>query len=119
MDVLSMIIQKKVEEVEKFDFHWRCSRFRITHICFVDDLLLFYGGAVHSASILHGALSDFFAFSGLSSNHSKSTIFIAGEDVNYMNDIVGVFNFLVVCRPVRYLGVPLITPGSDQLTASS
>jgi len=109
MDVLSMIIQKKVSEAGNFDFHWRCRRSQITHLCFADDLLLFCGGSVHSASILQGALLDFFAFSGLSSNHSKSIIFVAGEDANYRNDIVGVFGYTVGCLPVRYLGVPLIT----------
>ena len=50
MEVLSMLIRHKVEQYtsigQSFQYHWRCSKTRITHLCFADDLMLFCGGSV-------------------------------------------------------------------------
>ena len=41
---------------------------KITHLCFADDLFLFYGGKPESATLLKQALDTFCALSGLSAN---------------------------------------------------
>ena len=91
MDVLSMIIAKKVNESENFSFHWRCDRTRTTHLCFADDLLLFCGGSVQAVSTLKEAHMDFFLLSGMSANHAKSTLFIAGDNENLRGEISSLF----------------------------
>ena len=48
MEVLSMLIRHKVEQHtssgQSFQYHWRCSKTKITHLCFTDDLMLFVAG---------------------------------------------------------------------------
>ena len=109
MDALAMIISKNVASVENFSYHWRCAEEKITHLCFVDDLLLFCGHSQESALILKQALELFFSLSGLAANQSKSEIFIAGADVHFKEFLLEVFGFQLGKLPARHLGVPLIS----------
>ena len=65
MEVLSMLIRYKVEQSasigQPFQYHWRCNKTRITHLCFADDLMLFCSGSSQSAKVLHTALLEFSA----------------------------------------------------------
>ena len=95
MEVLSMIIRYKVEqsvlEGRPFQYHWHCSKTRITHLCFADDLMLFCGESYHSAQLLHEALMEFSFLSGLFPNYGKSCIFLAGRNIQYNNMILNLF----------------------------
>ena len=117
MEALSMLIQKRVEESSQeghiFEYHWRCKKTKTTHLCFADDLMIFCGGSIHSAQVIHHALLEFSNMSGLVPNNGKSCIFIAGNNQTYILDL---FQFPRGTLPVRYLGVPLIT---SKLNASN
>ena len=119
MEVLSMVIRNKVEQDvshgQPFQYHWRCQKTKITHLCFADDLMLFCGDSLHSAKILQHALLEFYALSGLTPNHDKSCIFIAGSNHHYKEQMLQLFQFPEGILPVRYLGAPLIT---TKLTAA-
>ena len=71
--------------------------------------MLFCGSNFRSAVILHQAIEEFSALSGLSPNKGKSCIYLAGNDQVYNRAVVDLFQFSVGSLPVRYLGVPLIT----------
>ena len=119
MDALSMLIHKKVEinilDEAPFDYHWRCKKTRITHLCFADDLLLFCGGSLHSVGLLHQALQEFYSLSGLKPNNGNSSLFVAGQNQGFLEAVREVFGFSVCELPIQYLGVPLI---SSKLIAS-
>ena len=113
MDALSMLIAKRVEESSRdgqpFDYHWRCSKNKITHLCFADDLMLFCGKSARSINTLHSSLQEFSILSGLTPNKDKSCIFLAGNNQSYNSLVLQVFQFPCSTLPLRYLGVPLIT----------
>lgn len=41
MEVFMKLLAKMTMEKKTFEFHLRCSKLYITHLCFVDDMLLF------------------------------------------------------------------------------
>ena len=104
-----MILTKKTTEDPRFAFHWRCQPSKITHLCFADDLILFWGGSVQAAAVLNEALSVFTAHSGLQPNRSKSSVFVAGDNEVLHTTICDLFRFAKGHMPVKYLGVPLIS----------
>ena len=55
MEILSAILRKAARNKE-FNFHWRCDKLYLTHLCFADDLLIFCRADRHSVSIVLEAL---------------------------------------------------------------
>jgi hypothetical protein len=51
---------------------------KLTHLCFVDDLLIFSEASVKSISIIKDALIEFEELSGLKANPSKSFLLCSG-----------------------------------------
>ena len=94
---------------QPFKYHWRCNKSKITHLCFAKNLMLFCDGSPHSAGVLYQALEEFYALSGLSPNHGKSCIFVAGNHQQTQDMLLNLFHFPLGTLPVRYLGAPLIT----------
>lgn len=104
-----MLIFRRVSEEQYFAYHWRCSRTRLTHLIFADDLLLFYGSSTRSVQIFSQALKDFSLLSGLTPSSSKSCSIIAGSNQDYRSMVQNTFGFPLGSLPIRYLGVPLIS----------
>ncbi|XP_059654461.1 uncharacterized protein LOC132301202 [Cornus florida] len=109
IEALSSIISNYVTRAPRFKHHWRCKEQRITHLSFVDDLLLLCHGDIESISILKSALDLFYSMSGLTINLSKSSIFCAGIHPQMEEVIIDMFGIQKGGLPIRHLGVPLIT----------
>ena len=109
MDVLSMIIQKKISEDSSFIYHWRCEALNITHLCFADDLLLFCGNSTRSAYVIKNSLNEFFSLSGMVANNAKSFILSAGVHPSFTRSVQDIFGYSVGSLPINYLGAPLIS----------
>ncbi|KAJ7009360.1 hypothetical protein NC653_000125 [Populus alba x Populus x berolinensis] len=75
-------ILKGVAQVPGFQFHWRCKLNSITHLAFVDDLMVFCHADLASVELIRGALKSFSSISGLIINHNKSFVFISGVEDN-------------------------------------
>ncbi|GKC98855.1 RNA-directed DNA polymerase, eukaryota, reverse transcriptase zinc-binding domain protein [Tanacetum coccineum] len=82
---------------------------KITHLCFVDDLLVFCNGDIESVKVIKKSLEEFSGLSGLVPNMQKSTIFFGGLSSIEQQNILNIIPFTIGKLPVRYLGVPLIT----------
>ena len=98
-----MLINRRVEECNSdghsFDYHWRCNKNKITHLCFVDDLMLFCGGSIQSVATLHSVLQEF-SLSGLTLNKQKSCIFLKGNNQLYNSSILqNHFGMVYSCYP--------------------
>lgn len=61
-----------------FQFHPRCRKVGLTHLCFTDDLLLFTKGNTASIQQVRLILDKFAAVSGLKANPAKSCIYFGG-----------------------------------------
>ena len=109
MDTLSQIIISNIHHAPHFKYHWRCDKLAISHLCFADDLLLFFNGDAHSALVMKKSLDDFYTFTGLCANPSKSCIFLTSVSEEASNQICQVLQFNIGTLPLKYLGVPLIT----------
>ena len=109
LEALSRLLYHRIAQTQDFVYHWRCSKTKLSHMCFADDIMLFCGKSLSSATVLNGALTDFSKWSGLRPNHTKSHIFIAGSDLDFNEEFQRVFNFQLGILPVKYLGLPLIT----------
>jgi len=78
MEVFSRIMENCTREGSGFKFHHRCSRLKLTHLCFADDLLIFSDASLVSTSVIKQALVEFKHLSGLKANPSKSSFFSSG-----------------------------------------
>jgi len=96
-------------EGSDFKFHFRCSRLRLTHLCFADDLLIFSEANLSSISIIKMALLEFEHLSGLKANPSKSYFYCSGVSARLKVLLLDDLQMKEGQLPVRYLGVPLIS----------
>ncbi|GKC69158.1 RNA-directed DNA polymerase, eukaryota, reverse transcriptase zinc-binding domain protein [Tanacetum coccineum] len=109
MEVLNLLIQKNIEESKGFKYHFGCKKLKITHLCFVDDLLIFCHGDLESVKIMKKSLDEFSGVSSLLPNMHKSTVFFGGLSSAEQHSIINIIPFSVGKLPIRYLGVPLLT----------
>ncbi|KAH6797401.1 hypothetical protein C2S52_021955 [Perilla frutescens var. hirtella] len=91
----------------EFNYHSRCVKLKITHLAFVDDLMLFCRGDVPSAQILMDVLAEFEVTSALHINKNKSELFTSRIRGTELNDICEIVGFPMGKWPVKYLGIPL------------
>lgn len=109
MQVLTIILNKRISEDGFFKFHAKCEKLGISHLCFADDLFLFCHGDPWSVQVIKDSLDEFGAVSGLWPNEDKSRAFFCHiSDENKML-ISNIMNFEEGSLPVKYLGVPLVT----------
>ncbi|GJR31859.1 RNA-directed DNA polymerase, eukaryota, reverse transcriptase zinc-binding domain protein [Tanacetum coccineum] len=109
MEFLNLLIKKHVSLSKDFKFHWLCKDLNITHICFADDLLLFFHGDSKTVSVLKKAIDEFGDISGLLPSIPKSMVFFGNVEDVAMARILKVMPLNVGTLPVKYLGVPLIS----------
>lgn len=108
MEVLSLIRAKECDK-PSLTFHWKTKLIRLTHLCFADDLILFFHGDIRSVSILKGCLDNFSSISGLHLNAAKSMCFLSNSPLVTAEAILSSLGFQVGLFPAKFLGVPLIT----------
>ncbi|XP_074283120.1 uncharacterized protein LOC141607664 [Silene latifolia] len=94
-----------------FQYHPLCKELKLTHLMFVDDLLLFCKGIAQSVMLILKAFSTFSKASGLSMNNSKYEVYFNGMAATLKEDIKQVTGFIEGQMPFR---VPLV--GWDTVT---
>ncbi|XP_071704641.1 uncharacterized protein [Rutidosis leptorrhynchoides] len=109
MEVLSLMLSRKVSQMQDFKYHPKCEHLKIINLCFADDLFLFSKADVESVKVIRDALEEFKACSGLTPSLPKSTTFFANVPSNLKVQILQILPFDEGTLPVRYLGVPLVS----------
>jgi hypothetical protein len=109
MEVFTKIMENYTRAGSGFSFHPRCSRLKLTHLCFADDLLLFCDASIPFISIVKAALLEFERISGLKANPSKSSLFCSSISARIKDLLLVELQMKEGVLPVRYLGVPLIS----------
>uniref|UniRef100_A0A803QI18 DUF4283 domain-containing protein n=1 Tax=Cannabis sativa TaxID=3483 RepID=A0A803QI18_CANSA len=107
MEYLSRIFTK-VGTSTGFKFHDRCASIKLNHMCFADDLLVFYHGDYISVLLLLQGLKLFSASSGPQTNEQKTTIYCAGMQELEITRIIEASNFKRSTLPFTYLGPGLV-----------
>ncbi|GJU98053.1 RNA-directed DNA polymerase, eukaryota, reverse transcriptase zinc-binding domain protein [Tanacetum coccineum] len=75
IEVFSLMIARKVEDIKSFKYHKGCKGMKLTHLSFADDLLVLFQGDVESIKVIKHALMKFSNSSGLKPNMHKSVVF--------------------------------------------
>ncbi|XP_057250711.1 uncharacterized protein LOC130591413 [Beta vulgaris subsp. vulgaris] len=89
------------------NFHPKCERIALTHLMFVDDLLLFARVEHSLVTMIMAAFRKFSLAFGLEASVGKRCIHFAGVSTHEANDIATVVSLLVGTLPFKYIGVPL------------
>ena len=82
INVLSKLLDAAVEH-RVFNYHPKCKRIRLTHLCFADDLLIFAKGNIESVIGIQNVLRLFYSYSGLQLNNSKNEFFFQVLQVKF------------------------------------
>ncbi|GJZ34169.1 RNA-directed DNA polymerase, eukaryota, reverse transcriptase zinc-binding domain protein [Tanacetum coccineum] len=108
MEVFNMIMITNIGENGKFKYHYGCKDLKLTHMCFVDDLLVLCNRDTESLKVVKKSLDDFSSVSRLFPNLSKSTIFFGSISDSLKEDMLKILPFKCGKLPIKYLGVPLL-----------
>lgn len=87
------------------DFHPKCSKLQLSHLCFTDGLLIFSEASVKSVQAIKGVLAEFAELSGLKANPNKSSVFCSGVLPAAKEAVLNCLHMNEGSLPVRYLGV--------------
>lgn len=88
-------------------FHPLCKRQQLTHLMFADDLTIFCKGNEKSVTRIMEEIICFSATTGLTTNHEKSSMFIAGVPEVIKKILLDITEFGLGELPIRYLSLPL------------
>nr|GEW14649.1 hypothetical protein [Tanacetum cinerariifolium] len=108
MEVLTLIMQRRVRVSDSFRFHKYCEDLHLLNVCFVDDLFIFVRSDVDSARVIRESLEEFTRVSGLVPSLPKITNFFYNVANHVKLAIPNTIPFSEGKLPVIYLGVPLI-----------
>ncbi|GJV84096.1 zinc finger, CCHC-type containing protein [Tanacetum coccineum] len=65
MEVLTLILNRRARDSNRFTYHWYCSKLNIINLCFANNLFLFAHGDVNSARVIMDSLEEFKNASGI------------------------------------------------------
>lgn len=108
MNMISLMLNQAAADL-KIKYHHKCSKSKLTHLCFADDLLIFMEGSLSSVQNVLQVLKEFELRSGLAVSIEKSSFFASGITQQELNEIKFSTEMPNGSLPVRYLGVPLCT----------
>lgn len=77
MEYLSRVL-KQMSALPNFVYHPKCKETKMTHLAFVDDLMIFCKATNTVVERVNEALDHFSSVTGLVANKDKSSIYIAG-----------------------------------------
>jgi len=109
MEVFTKLMEAHTHPGTGSQYHPRCSRLHLTHLCFANDLLLFSNASMSSIKQVKVALLEFESLFGLKSNPSKSSLFCSGLSARLKSLLLDELQMNEGILPVRYLRVPLIS----------
>jgi len=72
-------MQRKIQEPTQFKFHPYYKALNITHLSFVNDLLIFTAADLPTIKLVKEGLEEFKVAFGLDINPSKSEVFFSAE----------------------------------------
>ncbi|GKA07644.1 hypothetical protein Tco_0686868, partial [Tanacetum coccineum] len=105
MEVLTLIIRRRVRLSEMFHYHNHCEELQLVNVCFADDLFIFARGDVDTARVIMELIDEFKSTSGLVPSLPKSTTFFCNVCNHVKIAILNIMQFSEGKLSVKYLGV--------------
>ncbi|XP_074265840.1 uncharacterized protein LOC141588292 [Silene latifolia] len=96
-----------LDRYKYFKYHPLCSKMKLTHLCFADDLLMFSRGDIQSVTLMLRAFETFSISSGLKMNNGKSNFYTNGISEAIVSSIESASGMKRGGIPFRYLGVKI------------
>jgi len=118
MEYFSRIIQR-VSTHRDFQYHPHCKKLNLTHLMFVDDLVLFYKADGPTIHITKSALTLFSRCARLEANLQKSQLVLGGCSQELHTQCLQATNYQDSHFPMKYLGVPITASGLTKVECSS
>jgi hypothetical protein len=106
MEYFSRMLNQGTQHTD-FNFHPKCCALGVSHLAFIDDVLLLCRCDMQSVSILNQQPFAFGRMIGLDTNAAKSSIYFDGVGESVKLAILCLAGFSEGSFPFRYLGVPL------------
>lgn len=106
MEYLGRCLGELMDNLD-FNFYPKCERICLTHLMFVDDLLLLSGVDLSSIAKIMVVFQTFYSALGLVASIGKSNIYIIGVDEFEVANLVTVVNLSIRELLFKYLGVSL------------
>lgn len=106
MEYLSRMLSGAKDNKE-LSYHPRCASMKITHLCFVDDLMIFCKGNLGSVKVIKTILEEFGTVLGLQLNAPKSRVYLGSDSEHIHHFICKQFNMAEGLLPTGYLGIPI------------
>ncbi|GKB35614.1 hypothetical protein Tco_0880556 [Tanacetum coccineum] len=101
MEVLTLMMKRKVGQRSEFKFHDSCKEIESTHLCFSHDLLMTCHGDHKSVNVINKVLKEFSLASGLNPNINKSTIFFGSVNPFEKKRIMEIIKFVEGIFPMK------------------
>ncbi|XP_019230599.1 PREDICTED: uncharacterized protein LOC109219221 [Nicotiana attenuata] len=98
---------KQLKSNPDFNYHPKCAKLGIVHICFADDLLMCCRADKVSIELMMKQFEKFSTASGLQANMEKSSFYVAGISNQHKQEILEKLQFTIGEISFKYLGVPL------------
>ncbi|XP_074298062.1 uncharacterized protein LOC141628873 [Silene latifolia] len=108
MEILSRYLRTICSQ-PKITLHPKCSKIGLTHLVFVDDLMIFIRGDVPSVAAVAHTRTAFPAWPGLHANTDKTDVYFGGVKQSVKSEILRATGFSEGTFLFRYLGLPLNT----------
>lgn len=115
MEVLPGILEDGLER-RAFFAHPKGKSLKITHLSFVDGVLLFFKGNKESVENIKAIINQFSENTGLNISARKSLLVTAGINHVEAKKFIDILGYELATIPFSYLGIMLI---SGRLNASS
>lgn len=96
---------QQLRHKSQFNYHPRCDKLGITHIYFVDDMLMFSKADEVSIKLLFNVFQHFYEVSGLYAKTEKSSMYIAGVGVDFKNQMLEKLKLTEGVLLFKYLGI--------------
>ncbi|XP_062089668.1 uncharacterized protein LOC133796204 [Humulus lupulus] len=106
MEYLSRIMVK-ISKKEGFKFRDRCGPLKLNHLCFANDVLIFYHGDFKSIYFMLRGHKLFSQTSVLQPSEAKSALYCSNMDDLEVQRVIDSSSFTRSHLPFRYLGIPI------------
>ncbi|XP_074300380.1 uncharacterized protein LOC141631638 [Silene latifolia] len=121
--VLSMEIQSRylrcLNSQPQVSLHPKCSKMRLTHLIFADDLMVFIRGDVPSVQAVSQTLNLFSCWSGLQAKVDKTEIYFGGVSSSIKSQILLIYGFSEGTFPFRLQLLNSVVFGIENLWCAS